>query len=326
MAKIKIGIIGAGYIGGVHASILARDERVELVAVHDVDVAAGQKLAALHRGEFVADADAVINASDAVFITTPNTQHTDLAVAAAGAGKHVFCEKPMATTLADARRVLNAATASPAVFQLGHNRRFAPVYVMLKELLDAGSAPHSAHAKMNRGELLNPVWTGDPAITGGFLFETTIHMFDMLRFLFGEVAELTAIGSRHQYPEIDDFSILFKFRSGFHVSMCSSADASWVFPFERLEVFCQHRTLVTREMESLTDSDGLEVSHLTHSMHMYTREEKWGYVQEDRAFVDSVLNGTPARVTALDGYRSVELVDAVYRSVETGLPVRFAAD
>ncbi|MEO6391936.1 MAG: Gfo/Idh/MocA family oxidoreductase, partial [Pyrinomonadaceae bacterium] len=102
MEKIKLGIIGAGYIGGVHASILARDERVELVAVHDVDVAAGEKLARLHRAEFVADADAVINRSDAVFVTTPNTRHTDLAVAAAGAGKHVFCEKPMATTLADA--------------------------------------------------------------------------------------------------------------------------------------------------------------------------------------------------------------------------------
>ena len=76
---------------------------------------------------------------------------------------------------------------SKRIFQVGHNRRFAPVYAELKQMLSSTHQPHSAHVKMNRGELLNPEWVGDPKITGGFLYETTIHMFDMLRFLFGEV-------------------------------------------------------------------------------------------------------------------------------------------
>lgn len=322
MEKLKIGIIGAGYIGGVHAGILNRDDRVRVAAIYDADPAVGARLAAVCNAENCASPDAVLQTVDAVFVTTPNTKHTELALAAIAAGRHVFCEKPMATAVEDARSIAEAASTSPRVFQVGHNRRFAPVYVMLKRLL-AERAPHSAHVKMNRGELVNPGWVGDPAITGGFLYETTIHMFDMLRFQFGEVAELTAIGSRHEYPEVDDFSVLLKFESGFHATMCSSADASWCFPFERIEVFGAHRTITTREMESLTDSDGLEVNHTTHSMHMFSRDEKWGYVQEDRAFVDAVLNGTPPPVTALDGLRSVELVDACYRSVASGAPVRF---
>jgi predicted dehydrogenase len=79
-------------------------------------------------------------------------------------------------------------------------------------------------------------------------------MFDMMRFLFGEVESLHAIGSTHEYNEVDDFSVLLKFASGMHATLATAADASWLFPFERVEVFCHHATLVTREMESLTCS------------------------------------------------------------------------
>jgi myo-inositol 2-dehydrogenase / D-chiro-inositol 1-dehydrogenase len=171
--------------------------------------------------------------------------------------------------------------------------------------------------KMNRGELLNPVWTGDASITGGFLYETPIHMFDMMRFLFGEVENLHAIGSKHEYSETDDFSVLLKFKSGFHATLATAADASWLFPFERIEVFCHHATLVTREMESLVCSTNLQGHLAEKSMQQLPREEKWGYVQEDRAFIDAIVNGAPPPVTALDGLMSVELVNAVYESVRT---------
>ncbi|HEX7177597.1 MAG TPA: Gfo/Idh/MocA family oxidoreductase [Pyrinomonadaceae bacterium] len=322
MEKIKVGIVGAGYIGGVHASVLARDERVRLTAVHDSTLERAEQLSRATGAEIARDAEELIERVDAVYVTTPNTRHTELAASAAGAGRHVFCEKPLATSLADARAVLAAARSASGVFQVGHNRRFAPVYARLRRMIrEEGAAPHSAHVKMNRGELVSPEWVGDPAVTGGFLYETTIHMFDMLRFLFGEVARLDAVGSAHDvYPETDDFSLLLRFESGVHASMCSSADASWLFPFERVEVFCHHRTIVTREMESLTDSSGLEGRHTTHSVHQLSKEEKWGYAQEDRAFIDSILSGAPASVTAEDGYKAVELVDACYSAVRSGEP------
>ena len=323
MSKLKVGIIGAGYIGGVHAALLAKDERVLVASIYDSDLNRAQSLARSTGASVASDVQAVIDASEAVFITTPNTRHTQLAIAAISADRHVFCEKPMATTLADARAVFDAAAANTKVFQVGHNRRFAPVYATLKKMLTDGTEPHSAHVKMNRGELINPAWVADPATTGGFLFETTIHMFDMLRFLFGEVERLDAVGSSHEYPEVDDFSVLFRFANGVHATMCSSADASWLFPFERVEVFFHHATVTTREMESITFSEALSGEHRIHSMHMLTKEEKWGYAQEDRAFVDSIVAGTPAAVTALDGYKSVELVEACYRAVRTGERVTF---
>ena len=326
MEQIKVGIIGAGYVGGVHGALLARDRRVRIVAVNDLMPEPAARLARSAGAEIASTADELINGVDAVYITTPNTNHTTVVLAAIAAGKHVFCEKPMTTSLSDARDVLDAASRSDAVFQVGHNRRFAPVYAALKRLVVESGPAHSAHVKMNRGELINPKWVGDPQITGGFLFETTIHMFDMMRFLFGEVASLDAVGSLHEYPEVDDFSILFRFDSGMHATLASSADAGWLFPFERVEVFCHHRTLVTREMESLTHSDGLEGKHFTQSMQQLSKEEKWGYAQEDIAFVDSIVAGAPAAVTALDGFKSVELVDACYRSIQSGERVRINAD
>jgi myo-inositol 2-dehydrogenase / D-chiro-inositol 1-dehydrogenase len=315
MGKIKIGFLGAGYIAGVHAAVLARDSRVQITAVYDVRRKRAEQLARSAGATVAHSVAEALAMCDAIYITTPNTQHTKLAVLAVEDGKHVFCEKPMATTVADARRVVAATEASKKIFQVGHNRRFAPVYAELKRMLSETHKAHSAHVKMNRGELLNPEWTGDPKITGGFLFETTIHMFDMMRFLFGEVADIQAIGSTHEYAEVDDFSMLFRFESGMHATLASSADASWMFPFERVEVYAHHATIVTREMESLSYSDGLDGKHVEVSMHQLPKEEKWGYDREDRAFIDSIVEGKPPAVTAIDGLKSVELVAAVYEAV-----------
>ena len=319
---IKIGIIGAGYIGGIHAAILASDERVRITAINDVVPERAQQLARAHDAAVAATAGEVIERSDAVFITTPNTRHVPLTLAAIDAGKHVFCEKPLATSIADARAVFEKAQHSSAVFQVGHNRRFAPVYASLKQMLSKTHRPHSAHVKMNRGELMKPEWTGDMEMTGGFLYETPIHMFDMMRFLFGEIESLHAIGSGHEYKEMDDFSVLLNFANGMHATLATAADASWLFPFERVEVFCHHATLMTREMESLICSTNVEGHFTSQSMQQAPREEKWGYLQEDRAFVDSIVNGSPALVTAHDGLLSVEIVNAVYESVRLCAPVQ----
>jgi len=320
-SKIKIGIIGAGYISEVHAGVLSRDERVQLAAVTDVVPEKAVRLAGTHNAIAVDTPLEVLERCDAVYITTPNTQHVSLAIAAVETGKHVFCEKPLATNVADAERVFEKSQNSRGVFQVGHNRRFAPVYATLKRMLSETHVPHSAHVKMNRGELLKPEWTGDPEITGGFLYETPIHMFDMMRFLFGEVESLHAIGSMHEYKEVDDFSILLKFTGGMHATLATAADASWLFPFERVEVFCHHATLVTREMESLTTSSNLEGNFTVQTMQQLPREERWGYLQEDRAFIDAIVNGSEPLVTAHDGLMSVKIADAIYESVRSGAQV-----
>ena len=143
-----------------------------------------------------------------------------------------------------------------------------------------------------------------------------------MRSLFGEVTELECAASSHEYGEADDFSVLLRFASGLHATLASSADASWLFPFERIEVFCHHATITTREAEAITYSTALDGRHTTHSMQQLSKEEKWGYAQEDAAFIASIIEGAPAAVTALDGYRSVELVNACYESASSGQRMR----
>lgn len=322
MDKVRIGIVGTGYIGNVHGRIYSRDERAEVTALFDIVPERAERTARTIGGRVCSSREELLDNCDAVLVCAPNKTHPEIATAAVTAEKHVFCEKPFSIGIADAKKLLETAQGSNKVFQVGHNRRYAPVYAKLKELLGEDTA-HSAHIKMNRGELKNPVWTGDTNVTGGFLYETTIHLFDMMRFQFGEIVELVAYGSQHEYPEIDEFSVIFKFKSGFHCTFASSSDASWLFPFERIEVFCHHRTILTEEMERLIDSRGYDANFETLSWHMSEKEERWGYVQEDKAFIDSILNGTEPPVKAIDGFKSVELVESVYEAIRTGDKIRF---
>lgn len=298
---VRIGFAGCGYIAGVHMANLKRDERVEITCTYDPDPSRAGAIG-------VKDFDDLLSRVDAVYVTAPNTLHAELARKAIAAGKHVFCEKPMATTLDAARQVLDAAQSAHTVFQVGFNRRFAPVYRRVKELLKS-APPHCAHIKMNRGELLKPVWTADEQITGGFLFETPIHMFDMMRFQFGDVAAITA-----QLSRANDFSMLIEFHSGLHATFVTSADASWFFPYERLEIFGEYSTIETEEVEALRYRVGLNAPTRTEDYRDLAHEIKMGFAEGDRLFVDAILGKTDPPVTALDGYRSVELACACYQS------------
>jgi len=298
---LRIGFAGYGYIAGVHTTNLKRDARVEITSFYDPDPSRAGALA-------TADFDEMLAKSDAVYITAPNTLHAELAMRAVAAGKHVFCEKPMATTLEAARKVFEAAHGAKTIFQVGFNRRFANVYRRVRELTQT-FPPHAAHIKMNRGELLKPVWTADEKVTGGFLYETPIHMFDMMRYQFGEVA---AIDARVGRP--NDFSMLVEFRGGMHATFVTSADASWFFPYERLEIFGEYSTIETQEMDFIRYRTGLDAPTRTEDYRDVAPEMKLGFAEEDRLFVDAVLgNGAPP-VTALDGLRPVEMACACYRS------------
>src|SRR5215510_11526189 len=131
---LTLGIIGAGYMGTLHAQNLIADERVHLVGVADVDQARAETLARLIKGQTFASVEALLDAGvEAVYVCTPNTLHTEAVLAALQRHVHVFSEKPMATTLREARQILEAASTSRACYQVGHNRRF---YADFGELQD----------------------------------------------------------------------------------------------------------------------------------------------------------------------------------------------
>ena len=168
MEKVKIGIVGTGYVGNLHGQIYSQDARAEISALYDIAPEKAERTKRAIGGKVCASRDELMENCDAVLVCAPNKTHPEIAAHAVAEGKHVFCEKPFAIGLEKARTLLETAQGSKKVFQVGHNRRFAPVYARLKELV-AADTPHSAHIKMNRGELKNPVWTGDVNLTGGFL-------------------------------------------------------------------------------------------------------------------------------------------------------------
>jgi len=316
---LKIGLVGAGYIGGVHARILAADERVKLVGFADVVEKRAQELANQFGGKAYTDYEQLLSSGiDAVYVTTPNTLHTPIVLSALTRGIHVFCEKPMAITFEDAKRIREAARASKGLYQIGHNRRFAPVYQFAKEKIAQGLVPYSANVKMNRGELKNPPWVWNKDVTGGFLFESTIHLLDMIRWLMGEVLELDCRARANVYPDLDDFVMILTFENDRYAAFSSCAHATWSFPFERIELYGDHAAIITEEMEKVTYSPGLGQEIVRRDYFQLTNPEKWGYIKEDQLFVTAVLEGKAPPVTVDDAYKSIELVEACYQSARSG--------
>jgi myo-inositol 2-dehydrogenase/D-chiro-inositol 1-dehydrogenase len=314
---LTLGIIGAGHMGTLHAKNLMADQRTHIVGVADVDQDRAEALAQLCKGHSFPSTQALLEAGvEAVYVCTPNTLHTEAVLAALQRHVHVFSEKPMATTLREAKQILEASRTSRACYQIDHNRRFAPVYTLAKQHILTGFVPTSANIKMNRGELTNPPWVSDRRVTGGFLYESTIHLLDILRWLMGEIVEVECRARSSVYHELDDFVMLFTCASGQYCAFSSCAHASWAFPFERIELYGDHAQIVTEEMEKVTYASGLGQPIVQHDFFQLSIPDKWGYRQADTLFVDAILAGTTPPVTAEDGYKAVELVEACYLSAQ----------
>ncbi len=325
---MKVGILGAGFIGRLHALTLRADDRVQLLGIADVVPQAGERLAAEVGTRFLPSLDALLDAGiEALYVTTPNTHHVEPVLRALAHGVHVFSEKPMATSLEEAGQLRAAAQRAKGVYQIGFNRRFSHVYQFAKQLIDEGRIrPMVAQMKHNRGDLKQPPWTGDPKVTGGYLYETPVHLFDMARFLFGEVGEIQGWARRSVYRELDGFTVLVRFASGVISSVTSVAHTSWLFPYERVEIYGDHQSVVTEELERAWFSPGMRDRVQVIDCFQMAFEQKWGYVTEDRLFIDAALGARPPAVTAEDGYRATELVEACYRAVREGRPVALPLD
>jgi myo-inositol 2-dehydrogenase/D-chiro-inositol 1-dehydrogenase len=325
---VDVAILGAGHMGRTHAEILAGDARARLVAVVDPDRGRASALAEQHGATPHASLTDFLAAgsADAVYVTTPNTMHFDAVTTALDAGLDVFCEKPLTTDLQEAAEILRNVRAGTQILQVGFNRRFAPVYKLARREIEAGFTPYTAAAKLWRGELQEPPWTADVAVTGGFLYESTIHMFDMLRWLFGEVAEIVCRAESNLYEQVDDFSILLTFRSGRHCTLSSSAHATWARPFERLELAGDHGQIVTEELETVRCTRAVRGATEIHDYGLLPIAQKWGYAEADALFLTAVAERSAPPVGVEDGYRAVELCDAAYRSARAGgEPVRVGA-
>ena len=193
----SVGIVGAGKIARVHGANAAGLDGLRIAAVADVDAAHARGLAEELGCDAAASVDELFGGDDveAVLITTPPTTHAELVEAAAAAGKHVFCEKPLAQNLADAAQAASACEQAGVVLQVGYNRRFDANFRAAREAIEDG--------RIGRPWLLR-ISSRDPApppadylpLSGGLFLDTTSHDFDLARFLVGaEIVELTAMGA-----------------------------------------------------------------------------------------------------------------------------------
>ncbi len=315
---IRIGFAGAGFIATHHASVLAMLPDVHIAAVHEPDAARANEFASKYGATIAPSFEALLEGSDAIYICSPNTLHATSAVAALDAGLHVFSEKPPAVTLDDARSIREAAEGARGVYQLGFNQRFAPVHAALKEKVASGElTPRWAHVKMNRGQLLQPPWVADASVTGGFLYETAIHVLDVMMWLCGPVREVVCRAAQTCAPQFDDFAMLLTFESGVTATFCSSGHTTPLFPFQSIELYGSYATAVTEEADLVTFQLGLDAEPEVVDARALEWVERWGYVAEDEAFIAAVRSEAPVPTGADDAYRAVELIDACYRAAET---------
>ncbi len=323
---MRIGVFGTGQMGSTHVRTFAAIDGVAVVGVADADGQRARAAAGAVGAAPCPDLESLLALGlDAVVVAVPNVLHARSTITALERGVHVFCEKPMATTLEDARRVRETVERTGRVYQMGFNRRFAPAYAGMRELVAGGVTVFSGTIKMNDGDMRTPSWFSDRTVSGGFMFDTGVHLFDMARWQLGAVREVHCLARSSCYPDQDDAVALLHFVSGAIVSYSTCGHATWTAPTERIELFGDHQAIVTEGFERLTYTPGVGQPAVTRDFSVLATAERLGYTQEDRAFVEAVSRGQASKVTAEDAYRSIELVDACYRSAESGgAPVRLA--
>lgn len=320
---LKVGILGAGDMGRTHGDSLAKDPRVEVVGVADPDTRRAELLACTCQARSLSTLEQLLALGlDAIYVTSPNWTHLDAVEKALAAGLHVFCEKPMALSLADARRLVDLVAKSGKVYQLGFNRRFSPAYLFCKERVDQGFRPLVVNIKMNEGEMTNRPWIQDPANTGGYLFENTIHWMDILRWLVGEPTELFCLGAANIYEkDMTDFVIALKFDGGAMASITTSGHGTWFYPWERMELIGDHEAIMTEEVLRVMHAPGLMRPVLWQDYFQLPKFRQWGYEAGDQHFIRACLGECGSGFTAAEGYRAMWLVQACYESVRTGQKV-----
>jgi myo-inositol 2-dehydrogenase/D-chiro-inositol 1-dehydrogenase len=318
-------------MGSFHGETVSRRlPGADLVAVADPAPGAAQRLAdALGAQRAYTETEAAFADAevDAVVIAAPARFHADLVVAAASAGKDVFCEKPMALTLADADRAIDAVRAAGVVLQVGFNRRFAPDWAAARALLDDG--------RLGTPRLLRSV-TRDP---GGFdpsrvapdtIFnETLIHDFDALRFLNpgAEAVQVYATADALVEPDwrerglLDTAVVVVGFDNGATGVAEACFEAAYGYDV-RGEVFG------SGGMATMGDGrrSGMVFSGTAGRLVDTVRGDQElladAYVAELAGFVESVRAGTPASVGGEDARAALAIALAAAESVRSGGPIR----
>lgn len=329
---INIGIIGAGRIGQLHASNLAHHiHNANVVAITDMNEAAAQQTAAaLQISNVVANHGALLARADvdAVLICSSTDTHAGFIEDAARAGKHIFCEKPIAFDLDEIDRALETVDRAGVKLQIGFNRRFDANARRMKAGIEQGEVGtvHRLHI-ISRDPSPPPI--AYVRRSGGMFVDMTIHDFDMARFLMGcEATEIYTAAGVMVNPEIgavgdvDTAVITMKFENGAIVTIDNSREAVYGYD-QRMEVFGNAGSL---------ESSNLLPDHVTHRnnaavagakpLYFFLERYNQSFIVELQAFIDAIIADEPVPVSGMDGRMPVVMGLAARRSYDENRPVR----
>lgn len=316
----------------MHAAHIAyRVPRARLAAVTDLNTAAARACAdECGPCAHLDSAEDMLARSDidAVAICTSSTTHTEIIEAAAAAGKHIFCEKPVDLTLAGIDRALDAVKAAGVLMQVGFNRRFDASFRRVRQAIvnkEIGQ-PHTLHI-ISRDPAPPPV--SYIRSSGGIFLDLAIHDFDMANFLLGsDVERVFALGAVRIAPEIGDAgdvdtaTALLQYSDGTIATIENSRKTTYGYD-QRLEVFGSNGSMRAGNAFPDTTVMANEMGVRRTVPHTFFIERyKEAYVEEMRAFAEAALTGGESPVSGEDARVPAVWGLAAARSLETGLPVR----
>lgn len=345
MDKIKLGVIGCGWaVDDLYDPAFRLMEKGELVAVMDIDAERARRVQERYEiprcyttlDDIVGD-DGV----DAVMVLTPPHYHLSPVIAAAQAGKHVYCEKPMAPTIEDANAMITTCQVNSVKLMVAFMKRFNPSFRQVKALLEEGRLGQvfEVRARWDNARVggLGAGYRMTLPSGGGFLQEDGSHPIDVCRWWLGDVEEVSAqvmIVAPENHPTEDVACVMMKHKSGalstLHITMLTHATGE-----ESYEIFGTHGTLVMRWLFHSTPTSEPAFIHLYENSKTVTDltsggpwnplrkvKENWQYLHELEHFCECIINDTEPYSTGTDGRAVVEIINAAYLSSRTGTTIK----
>ena len=323
-------LVGAGFIGPVHAANIAAHPAARLAWVVDLDAAAGEKLARQYEARATATLEEALAdpAVGAVLICTPPRTHAAIIERAARAGKAVFCEKPVDLDLnrVDACARVVAATGAP--FHVGFNRRYDPSHRALFDAIRAGEIgrPEMLVLSSRDPEISPPDYVA--AMPYGIFYDTMIHDFDMVRWLTADepveiVARTACVLDAKENPhrDPDTAMVMLRMAGGALVHVNSSFRAVYGYD-QRIEAFGEKGMLISRNHQptALERHDARGV-HQDPLLRFFIERYAESYVRELDDFVRAIEERRAPAITLEDGRRALVIAEAAVASAKSGAPV-----
>ncbi|WP_058308548.1 inositol 2-dehydrogenase [Gracilibacillus massiliensis] len=323
MRNVKVGIIGAGRIGQLHANNILRSSQIELKGICDINIS---HLKGTNLEKYVPviteDVSVLINDPeiDAIFICSSTDTHCHYISECADAGKHIFCEKPISFSLEETEKALHKVKEAGVKLQIGFNRRFDTHFSKIHQLINDGKIGNTHMIKITSRD---PEPPNEAYIksSGGMFFDMTIHDFDMVRFLSNsEVKSVSVVASNlvdrvfEKYNDVDTAIITLTFEDGTLATIDNSRKAVYGYD-QRIEVFGENGLLLAEnERKSNVQIATNEAVTIDHPKYFFLDRYKVAFEKEIEEFAQAILADTSLSCTGEDGLAAQKLAIAAKKA------------